>query len=249
MTDVRAELLARVDAAVAAGVDPAQLVLDPGLGLRQDGGAQLGAARPTGRARRLGLPVLVGSSRKSFLGRLLADARRHAAAGRRPRGRDHRAHRATARWHGAWGVRVHEVRPSVDAALAIAAIGAGARPMSRSDPAAGLRVRGHHGVFDFERRDGQDFVVDVVLETRRVDGGRFRRARRHRGLRRAGQQAGRGGRRSSRSTCSRRCAARLAEVCLADPRVQAATVTVHKPQAPIPLAFADVAVTMRRARP
>ena len=41
---------------------------------------------------------------------------------------------------------------------------------------------------------------------------------------------------------------RLAGVCLADPRVAAATVTVHKPQAPIPLQFADVAVTIRRAR-
>ena len=43
-------------------------------------------------------------------------------------------------------------------------------------------------------------------------------------------------------------AARLADVCLADDRVHAATVTVHKPQAPIPLTFADVAVTIRRER-
>jgi 7,8-dihydroneopterin aldolase/epimerase/oxygenase len=43
-------------------------------------------------------------------------------------------------------------------------------------------------------------------------------------------------------------AERLAAVCLADERVAAATVTVHKPQAPIPLAFNDVAVTIRRSR-
>ena len=43
-------------------------------------------------------------------------------------------------------------------------------------------------------------------------------------------------------------AARLAEVCLADERVEAVTVTVHKPQAPIPLNFADVAVSIRRER-
>jgi 7,8-dihydroneopterin aldolase/epimerase/oxygenase len=43
-------------------------------------------------------------------------------------------------------------------------------------------------------------------------------------------------------------AERLAVVCLADPRVRAATVTVHKPQAPIPLAFEDVSVTIRRSR-
>jgi dihydroneopterin aldolase len=43
-------------------------------------------------------------------------------------------------------------------------------------------------------------------------------------------------------------AERLTQACLADPRVSAATVTVHKPGAPIPHAFADVAVTIRRTR-
>jgi dihydroneopterin aldolase len=43
-------------------------------------------------------------------------------------------------------------------------------------------------------------------------------------------------------------AVRLADVCLADRRVAAATVTVHKPQAPIPLPFDDVAVIVRRGR-
>jgi dihydroneopterin aldolase len=43
-------------------------------------------------------------------------------------------------------------------------------------------------------------------------------------------------------------AQRLVEVCLADARVDAATVTVHKPHAPIPHQFADVAVTIRRGR-
>jgi dihydroneopterin aldolase len=41
---------------------------------------------------------------------------------------------------------------------------------------------------------------------------------------------------------------RLAAECLTDPRVSAATVTVHKPQAPIPLNFLDVSVTVRRGR-
>jgi len=43
-------------------------------------------------------------------------------------------------------------------------------------------------------------------------------------------------------------ASRLSDICLADARVAAATVTVHKPQAPIPHEFADVAVTLRRSR-
>jgi dihydroneopterin aldolase len=111
----------------------------------------------------------------------------------------------------------------------------------------GLRVRGHHGVFDFERRDGQDFVVDVELEL---------------GLAEAaasddvtdtvhyGELAGRLVEVVAGQPVNliETLAERLAAVCLADARVAAATVTVHKPQAPIPHEFADVAVTVRRAR-
>jgi len=111
----------------------------------------------------------------------------------------------------------------------------------------GLRVRGHHGVFDFERRDGQDFVVDVELEL---------------GLAKAaasddvtdtvhyGELAGRLAEVVAGQPVNliETLAERLAAVCLADARVGAATVTVHKPRAPIPHEFADVAVTIRRAR-
>ena len=111
----------------------------------------------------------------------------------------------------------------------------------------GLRVRGHHGVFDFERRDGQDFVIDVVLEldlrpaaasddvTDTVHYGEL-----------AGNLvevvAG------EPVNLIETLAQRLADVCVSDPRVRAATVTVHKPQAPIPHEFADVAVNIRRVR-
>ena len=111
----------------------------------------------------------------------------------------------------------------------------------------GLRVRGHHGVFDHERRDGQDFVLDAVLEldtataagsdelADTVDYGAL-----------AGALAAIVG--GEPVNLLETLAARLADACLADSRVQAATVTVHKPQAPIPLTFADVAVTIRRQR-
>lgn len=111
----------------------------------------------------------------------------------------------------------------------------------------GLRVRGRHGVFDFERAAGQDFVVDVTLEldttpaaasdelSDTVHYGELAEAL-------AAVIAG------EPVNLLETLAARLAEVCLADFRVAAATVTVHKPQAPIPLAFADVAVTIRRTR-
>jgi dihydroneopterin aldolase len=112
----------------------------------------------------------------------------------------------------------------------------------------GLRVRGRHGVFDFERRDGQDFVVDVALEVDvsaaaasddladTVDYGVLAQ-----GL--AGVVEG------EPVNLLETLAERLAAVCLRDGRVRAATVTVHKPQAPIPLAFDDVVVTVRRGRP
>jgi dihydroneopterin aldolase len=111
----------------------------------------------------------------------------------------------------------------------------------------GLRVRGHHGVFDFERRDGQDFVVDVALslDTRVAAASDDVADTVHYGeLASALAEAIAGEPVNLLETL----AARLADVCLADERVTSATVTVHKPQAPIPLQFADVAVTIARSR-
>ena len=112
----------------------------------------------------------------------------------------------------------------------------------------GLTIRGYHGVFDFERRDGQDFVIDTELEldlrpaaatddvTDTVHYGELAE-------RLAAVVAG------EPVNLIETLAQRLADVCLADARVRAATVTVHKPGAPIPLEFADVAVIIRRERP
>ncbi|HEY1972533.1 MAG TPA: dihydropteroate synthase, partial [Pseudonocardia sp.] len=73
VAEVRDELLARVDAAVAAGVDPARLVIDPGLGFAKRGPQDWALLQRLDVLIELGFPVLVGASRKSFLGRLLAD--------------------------------------------------------------------------------------------------------------------------------------------------------------------------------
>ncbi|SDI94892.1 dihydroneopterin aldolase [Frankineae bacterium MT45] len=111
----------------------------------------------------------------------------------------------------------------------------------------GLRVRGNHGVFDFERRDGQDFVVDVVLELDTAPAATSDDVQDtvHYGELAQGLAEVIAG---EPVNLLERLAQRLADVCLADARVRAATVTVHKPQAPIPLTFADVSVTIRRAR-
>jgi 7,8-dihydroneopterin aldolase/epimerase/oxygenase len=113
---------------------------------------------------------------------------------------------------------------------------------------SGLRARGHHGVYDFERERGQDFVVDAVLE---VDLGTAARSDDVADTIHYGELAERlvavvGG---EPVNLIEALAERLAGVCLADPRVRAATVTVHKPQAPIPHEFADVAVTITRRQP
>lgn len=114
VAEVRAELSERVDGALAAGVDPANLVLDPGLGFAKSAEHNWRLSAHLGQIIDLGYPVLVGTSRKSYLGRLLADR------DGQPRPTDEReaatvAANILAVQAGAWGVRVHDVRATVDA--------------------------------------------------------------------------------------------------------------------------------------
>jgi len=114
VAEVRDELLAAVDAAVSAGVDPANVIIDPGLGFAKTGEHNWALLRALPEFVDTGIPVLVGASRKRFLGTLLADADGEA---RPPGGRETATAviSALAATHGAWGVRVHDVRASVDA--------------------------------------------------------------------------------------------------------------------------------------
>jgi dihydropteroate synthase len=120
VTDVRAELVARADAAVLAGVDPSMLVLDPGLGFAKRAAHNWALLRRLEVLVALGFPVLVGASRKRFLGQLLADA---DGAPRPPAGRDvaTAAVSALAVAAGVWGVRVHDVASTMDAIAVSAA--------------------------------------------------------------------------------------------------------------------------------
>ena len=112
----------------------------------------------------------------------------------------------------------------------------------------GLRAFGRHGVYGFEREQGQDFVVDVVLELdlRAAAGSDDVADTVHYGELADGLVAIVSG---EPVRLIETLAERLARACLADPRVAATTVTVHKPGAPIPHTFADVAVSIRRTRP
>lgn len=113
VADVCVELSSRVDAAVAAGVDTAQLVLDPGLGFAKTAEHNWLLLAQLDAVLALGLPVLVGASRKSFLGTLLA------GPDGTPRPVDEReaATQATTvllAEAGVWGIRAHDVRSTVD---------------------------------------------------------------------------------------------------------------------------------------
>lgn len=112
--EVRQDLLAAVDAAVAAGVDPAKLIIDPGLGFAKTAQHNWALLHALPELVAVGIPVLVGASRKRFLGTLLS------GTDGTPRPPDERETAtavvsALAGLHGAWGVRVHDVRASVDA--------------------------------------------------------------------------------------------------------------------------------------
>jgi dihydropteroate synthase len=120
VAEVRSELLASVDAAVAAGVDPSKLVIDPGLGFAKTGQHNWALLHALPQLVATGVPVLLGASRKRFLGTLLAGP---DGSPRPPDGRETATAviSALAALYGAWGVRVHDVRASVDALKVVGA--------------------------------------------------------------------------------------------------------------------------------
>ncbi|WP_369132562.1 dihydropteroate synthase [Modestobacter sp. I12A-02662] len=125
VTEVVAELTARVEDVVAAGVAPEQLVIDPGLGFAKRAEHNWALLAGLDRLVAVGLPVLVGASRKTFLGRLLAgpDGEVRPAEGREAATT---AVSVLAAEAGAWGVRVHDPVQSLDAIKVVGAV-SGAR--------------------------------------------------------------------------------------------------------------------------
>ncbi|WP_394553087.1 dihydroneopterin aldolase [Agromyces sp. MMS24-JH15] len=111
----------------------------------------------------------------------------------------------------------------------------------------GLRVRAHHGVFDFERRDGQEFVVDVVaaVDLRAASGGDDLASTVHYGV--LAEEVVAAVERDPVDLIET-VAERVAAVVLAHPPVEEVEVTVHKPNAPIEVPFQDVSVTVVRGR-
>ncbi|MGI5119184.1 dihydropteroate synthase [Marinactinospora thermotolerans] len=142
--EVHEELRQRMEAMIAEGVDPGQIVLDPGLGFskRPDRGHNWALLAEMDRFHELGRPLLIAGSRKRFLGRLLADAD----------GRDRpftecdaatAALSTLAAANGAWCVRVHDVAPTADAVRVAAAWSSGGAALDegRADPVGGRSRR------------------------------------------------------------------------------------------------------------
>ena len=121
VAEVAAELRARLDAVLAAGVAAEQVILDPGIGFAKTAEHNWALLGELSALIAIGRPVLVGASRKAFLGQLLA------AGPENPRPAKDREAATTAltalvAQAGAWGVRVHDVSPNADAVRVVAAL-------------------------------------------------------------------------------------------------------------------------------
>lgn len=120
VADVCAEMSAQVHSALAAGVAPERIVVDPGLGFAKDAEANWELLAHLDQVQAMGYPVLIGASRKRFLGELLA---RHGIESLPTfRDRASAAISALVAHAGVWGVRVHDVPASVDAVRVAQAI-------------------------------------------------------------------------------------------------------------------------------
>ncbi len=111
----------------------------------------------------------------------------------------------------------------------------------------GLTVRGNHGVFAHERRDGQDFIVDITVwfdQLRAAASDDLANTVDYGALAQGAADIVAGPARDLIETV----AAEIAEHVMTDQRIGAVEVTLHKPSAPIPLVFHDVAVVARRSR-
>lgn len=256
--------------AIEAGVPAENIVIDPGLGFDKTTEQGWLLLRRIDELQALGFRVLVGVSRK----RMLADI---AGAEKPATERDLATSVVSALCAraGVWGVRVHDVPGTVQAIAvesawrgdaqapsadrgdaneqatrrsemqAHAAVPARQQPTLTTIALTGLEVFAHHGVFDFERRDGQRFIIDASVRVD-VNGARDDLSQTvHYGeLAEAIVRAAE----TDPVDLIETLAERVLGVAFGFAGVHEATVTVHKPEAPITVPFGDVSVTMSRSR-
>lgn len=253
VVEVRDALAELAEAAIRAGVDPAHIIVDPGLGFDKTAAQSWRLLAEIDALQSLGYPVLVGTSRK----RMIADAlARTLAPGEKttPDDRDLATSVSTAlaARAGVWGVRVHDVVGSVQALAVVRAWGAAGSATTMETATqgdritlTGLEVFAHHGVFEFERERGQRFLVDAELT---VDlRGAAERDELHRTVHYGElSEAILAAVQRDPVDLIETVAERVAGVALGFPGVAEARITIHKPDAPIDAEFSDVSVTVVR---
>lgn len=161
VAEVSAELMVQVERALAAGVNERSLILDPGLGFAKNADHNWELLRRLDAVIRLGFPVLVGASRKRFLGQLLTDRDGEL---RPPPGREAATAAVSllAARSGAWAVRVHEPRPTRDALEVLAEYrqpghgrtdqdGSGSSGSGRAEPLGMVVAHAPGSTFDVEK--------------------------------------------------------------------------------------------------
>jgi dihydropteroate synthase len=126
VADVTRELSERVESALAAGIEPDRLAIDPGLGFAKTAEHNWALLAHLDALHALGFPLLVGSSRKTFLGRLLADGEEMRPVLEREDATTALSTLSAAA--GAWCVRVHRVRANLDAVRVAQAWAQAGRP-------------------------------------------------------------------------------------------------------------------------
>ena len=260
VAEVAAELSDKAQRALQAGIAPGRLAIDPGLGFAKLGDDNWRLLAHLDSLHALGHPVLIGASRKRFLGAALADAdgsdrpmpERDAATA---------AVSALAARSGAWAVRVHDAASSRDA-VTVAARWARAAGTQPGEPAGthrragradhlvlrGITAFGRHGVLESERHSGQLFRVDVVLDVDAADAAASDELSATLDYAEVAQ-AVKADVESEPVNLLETLAHRLGDLCLRWPAVQRVEVTVHKPEAPMPVPFEDVSMTVIRSRP
>lgn len=128
VTDVVGELRLRIEAALQAGIPTGRLIVDPGLGFAKEAEHNWQLLARLGEVRALGRPVLLGASRKSFLGQVLADPTPGQPRPASLRDAATTAVSVLAAAQGAWCLRVHDVASTLDAVRVTARWGAEAAP-------------------------------------------------------------------------------------------------------------------------
>ena len=115
--EVKEELEERVNSAIEAGVDPDQIIIDPGIGFSKSPEHNWELLKNLDRLSLLGYPILIGASRKRFLGEL--------TGGSNPDEREAATLAITAAMakQGMWAVRTHSVKPHRDVIATISALG------------------------------------------------------------------------------------------------------------------------------